>query len=111
MIQKQWQTAIDHIEQFRGTVNGDNYSDIEWHGEPITEQDLIVKYNEIKRVFWDKELIEKRDELLQKSDWTQNRDVQLDNDAEWQSYRQALRDITDNQDPYIEDIVWPTPPA
>ena len=111
MIAKQWQIAIDYIEQFRGTVNGNNYSDIEWHGEPIAEQDLIDKYNEVKRTFWTPLLIEERNKLLQESDWTQNRDVQLTNDAEWQSYRQALRDITATQDPYIEDVVWPTPPA
>lgn len=111
MIQKQWQTAIDHIEQFRGTVNGDNYSDIEWHGEVISEQALIDKYTEIKRVFWDIELIEQRDKLLQESDWTQNRDVVLSNDTAWQAYRQALRDITETYDPFIEEVVWPTPPT
>lgn len=110
MIQKQWQTAIDHIEQFRGIATGDNYTDIEWNGEVISEQALIDKYNEIKRVFWDIELIEQRDKLLQESDWTQNRDVVLSNDAEWQAYRQALRDITQTFDPYVEEIIWPNKP-
>jgi len=110
MIQKQWQTAIDHIEQFRGNATGDNYTDIEWNGEVISEQALIDKYNEIKRVFWDIELIEQRDKLLQESDWTQNRDVVLSNDAEWQTYRQALRDITQTFDPYVEEIIWPNKP-
>jgi len=110
MIQKQWQIAIDHIEQFRGIATGDNYTDIEWNGEVISEQALIDKYNEIKRVFWDIELIEQRDKLLQESDWTQNRDVVLSNDAEWQAYRQALRDITQTFDPYVEEIIWPNKP-
>jgi hypothetical protein len=53
----------------------------------------------------------KRNSLLAESDWTQKRDVNLDNDAEWVSYRQQLRDIpqTYNNDPRL--IVWPVKPA
>lgn len=36
----------------------------------------------------------KRNDALASCDWTQNRDVALSNDAEWQTYRQALRDVT-----------------
>jgi hypothetical protein len=110
MIKKQWQIAIDHIEQFRGIANGDSYTDIQWSGNPIPELDLINKYNEIKRSMWPIEMIEKRDLLLKESDWTQNRDVMLSTDDKWQAYRQQLRDITDNYDPYLEDIVWPKKP-
>ena len=35
-----------------------------------------------------------RDGMLSNSDWTQNRDVTLSNDADWKTYRQSLRDIT-----------------
>ena len=37
-----------------------------------------------------------RNELLEKSDWTQINDSQLSTDkkTEWQKYRQELRDIT-----------------
>lgn len=110
MIKKQWQLAIDCIEQFRGTAINDLYSDIQWHRKPISESDLIKKYNEIKRSLWDRELIEHRNKLLSESDWTQNRDVQLINDAEWQQYRQQLRNITNTIDPYVEEVVWPTKP-
>ena len=34
-----------------------------------------------------------RDKLLAESDWTQSRDVTLSNDADWKTYRQALRDL------------------
>ena len=50
-----------------------------------------------------------RDLLLQQSDWTQNRDVTLTNDAAWQTYRQALRDIT-NTYTSLDDVVWPEKP-
>jgi tyrosyl-tRNA synthetase len=55
-------------------------------------------------------LREERDKLLAESDWTQNRDVILSNDAEWAAYRQALRDLPANTtDP--TNPVWPTKPA
>ena len=44
-------------------------------------------------------------------DWTHLSDVPLDiqTKAEWASYRQSLRDITNQSDPF--DIIWPTEPA
>lgn len=52
-----------------------------------------------------------RNTLLVQSDWTQFPDVPLSEERrqQWQAYRQALRDITDQPDPF--NIVWPTPPA
>ena len=44
------------------------------------------------------ELRETRNTLLKQSDWTQNRDVTLLNDADWKTYRQELRDITQGLD-------------
>ena len=51
-----------------------------------------------------------RDLLLQQSDWTQNRDVTLSNDADWKTYRQALRDITKTYKS-LADVKWPTEPT
>jgi hypothetical protein len=50
----------------------------------------------------------KRNFLLTHTDWTQLPDAPVDADA-WTSYRQALRDITEQTDPF--DIVWPETPA
>lgn len=47
-----------------------------------------------------------RTRRLAATDWTQLGDV---NDAAWLTYRQALRDITQQSDPF--NIVWPTVPA
>ncbi len=55
-------------------------------------------------------LRDERNKLLEKSDWTQARDVILSNDSEWISYRQSLRDITKNYSS-IFDVVWPTEPS
>ena len=49
-----------------------------------------------------------RDSLLQSCDWTQLPDVTLSNKSEWAAYRQELRDITGQEDPY--NIVWPINP-
>jgi hypothetical protein len=51
---------------------------------------------------------DERNQKLQASDWTQMPDVTIPNKTEWATYRQALRDVTNQPDPF--SIVWPTPP-
>lgn len=51
----------------------------------------------------------RRNRLLTETDWTQSRDVTLDNDADWTVYRQELRDIT-TQEGFPHNITWPTKP-
>lgn len=48
-----------------------------------------------------------RNTLLLKSDWTQLSDAPVDN-LKWAVYRQALRDITTQEDPF--NIIWPQEP-
>ena len=50
-----------------------------------------------------------RDTLLAGCDWAMVSDAPTDKNA-WTVYRQALRDIS-NQDNFPENIIWPTPPA
>lgn len=52
-----------------------------------------------------------RDKLLAESDWRVTKAVEtgVPLSAEWQAYRQALRDITTVENPSL--VVWPTPPA
>ena len=59
------------------------------------------KLNEVRR---------ERDKFLKMSDWTQNRDVTLSNDADWKTYRQALRDITKTYKT-LDTVKWPTEPT
>lgn len=51
-----------------------------------------------------------RNELLTQYDWTQLQDSPLSEQkqGEWQTYRQSLRDITLQSDPF--NIIWPTKP-
>lgn len=50
-----------------------------------------------------------RDRRLLASDWTQLPDVPLATKEAWATYRQALRDITEQPDPF--NIVWPAAPG
>ena len=55
----------------------------------------------------------KRDELLAASDWTQFADSPLTDEKkkEWQTYRQALRDMPDKGCTDLDNPVWPTIPV
>ena len=50
-----------------------------------------------------------RDAKLAETDWTQNRDITLSNDADWKTYRQSLRDITKTYKT-LDDVKWPEKP-
>lgn len=52
-----------------------------------------------------------RDQLLKDSDWASIRamDTGVPMTTDWATYRQALRDITSQPDPF--NIVWPTLPG
>lgn len=70
--------------------------------DPRTEQQKIdQQWAEVRNT---------RDVLLQQSDWTALPDVPLETSVatQWQVYRQALRDVTTQQDPF--NIVWPVKP-
>ena len=49
---------------------------------------------------------QRRDALLSASDWTQLPDVPLESKAAWATYRQALRDVTE-QPGFPTEIMWP----
>lgn len=58
-----------------------------------------------------KKLRKQRDELLLKTDWTQSRDVTLSNDADWKTYRQALRDLPSTASKeFTDQVVTPSSP-
>jgi hypothetical protein len=58
-----------------------------------------------------KEVRATRNGKMRSSDWTQGADSPLTSSqkSSWRTYRQALRDITDQGDPL--NINWPSPPA
>lgn len=54
------------------------------------------------------ELRNKRNQLLTATDWTQVADAPVDK-AAWATYRQALRDIP-QQEGFPDNVVWPVAP-
>ena len=68
----------------------------------ITDKTILDEHNV-------KMLRMERNNKLAETDWTQNRDVTLSNDADWKTYRQALRDITKDYKS-LDDVKWPEKP-
>ena len=73
--------------------------------EPLTDSEIEANTESQ----WAK-IRSQRDTLLQACDWTQLPDVPLDSKTkeQWVNYRQALRDVTSQADPY--NIEWPVAP-
>ena len=70
-----------------------------------TEEQFLEAY---KPDMWG-EIREIRDTLLTETDWVSGDDVPTGHKTKWQAYRQALRDVTNQSDPY--NITWPTEPS
>jgi hypothetical protein len=73
----------------------------------ITGDAPILSPEQLKEVQWET-VREKRNKLLTESDWTQLPDIPQATKDLWEPYRQELRDVTNQPDPY--NITWPTPP-
>ena len=94
----------------------------EWHSSEITqptEEEIEVKFAELKTAEPIRLLREERNQRLAETDWTQGRDVTLSNDTDWRTYRQALRDLPSNSNPKLDSngrldmssVTWPTKPS
>jgi hypothetical protein len=70
------------------------------HVEQTEEDRVALLANQVRQ---------RRDRLLQASDWTQVPDAPVDR-AAWADYRQALRDLS-KQKGFPDQVVWPVPPA
>ena len=71
-----------------------------------TDADITAQQNNNK---W--ELVrQERAKLLKDTDWTQSADSPLTDSkkTEWATYRQSLRDVTNQSDPF--NVTWPTEP-
>ena len=86
------------------TLSGSVYVQT-WNIADATEEEINIKIAEK----W-LEVRDIRDSLLSQSDWTQFQDSPISGSTltEWQTYRQSLRDITSQSNPF--DLVWPSKP-
>lgn len=74
----------------------------------LTEEELLIQ-EKMQNDFLINNIRENRNSLLKKSDWTQVADAPVDQ-AAWAVYRQALRDITD-QEGFPNEVTWPEEPV
>jgi hypothetical protein len=93
------------VTEVTPTLSGSVY--VQTYNITDADEETINKRREIK---WS-EVRSGRDSLLSESDWTQFNDSPISGSTltDWQTYRQSLRDITNQSDPY--DITWPNRPA
>ena len=104
---------IEFNSQFKKTISDNGIQVTETSSNPddfgVTWAQVSAKKTELENAEPLKILREERNKKLAETDWTQSRDVTLTNDAAWQTYRQALRDITDTYSD-LDSVVWPTKP-
>lgn len=78
----------------------------QWEIVDLTPEEIAQTMHQA----WSK-VREGRNKKLTDCDWTQLPDSPLsaESKTEWAAYRQALRDVTDQADPF--NIEWPVPPS
>ena len=108
---------IQHVNLDTGNFKVEVSDDFEMDGYITTYVDgQIVQVEEDLSLLPGKEEVDldnlrrERNKLLVESDWTQLPDIPESTKNAWQSYRQALRDIT-NTYSSLNDVVWPTEPS
>ena len=89
--------ALSHIHLLQVNVSEKT---VTWQKDKYDAEVLNRKLKNIRS---------ERNKKLAESDWTQSRDITLDNDDAWKSYRNKLRDFPSTVD--INNIVWPTKPS
>ena len=86
----------------------DRYSEVlEWSGAAFNVRSMTTEERDVVIAEQWALVRRQRNQLLLDSDWTQLADSPADKTA-WAAYRQALRDITQQADPF--NLVWPVAP-
>ena len=106
-LKSSWYDTDDtkDVTEVTPTLSGSVY--IQTYEITDADTETINKRKEIK---WS-EIRSTRNTLLSESDWTQFQDSPITGSSltDWQTYRQSLRDVTTQSDPY--DITWPNKPS
>jgi hypothetical protein len=91
-------------------LRGDSYEGLEWFSTDIqqpTLEEIETKRAELIAAEPMRNLREIRDWYLAQSDWTQGADIRALRGPEWcaawDAYRQALRDMPENNEPYFDE--------
>jgi len=95
-------------------LRNNNYEEIDWKDESPkpSKSKLESLYEEAVRMQAENDVREKRDTLLEKSDWIviMNNEKNQPISDNWKQYRQALRDIS-KQDKFPFEVEWPLEPS
>jgi len=107
-----------NIHEVRNTPKPNDYTKNISEGTPILIEGVYYQNwvsvdastSEINNRIEEKwiEIRDFRNNLLLECDWTQLSDIPSETKTLWQTYRQELRDITNQANPY--NIVWPVKP-
>ena len=78
---------------------------------PVTEEEIQTKYDELVAAEPLAKLRTERNKRLAETDWvvTMHKELGTNIPAAWKTYRQALRDITDDATS-LDDVTWPEKP-
>ena len=105
----------------RYVIRGTSYSGLDWKSSDTkpTESELTAKINELNNAEPMRLLRVERNKRLAACDWTQAKDVTLSNEADWTTYRQALRDLPATASPKLDSyaeldlssVSFPTEPS
>ena len=100
---------------------GDEYSGLKWldSGTAPTESEINAEVTRLTNAEPMRLLRLERNSRLTACDWTQSRDLTLSNDADWKTYRQALRDLPASASPKLDadgnldmsSVTFPTEPS
>ena len=91
-----------------------------WNSSDIpqpSEEEIQSKIAELEAAKPLRLLRIQRNQLLQESDWRDLPSYPGTDQAEWRTYRQALRDLTNTETPSLNDngelinVNWPVPPG
>ena len=115
--------AIKSLKPNAGWVlTGTSYSGLDWKDETQTkptESEVNAEITRLTNAEPMRLLRVQRNRLLAACDWTQSRDLTLSNDADWKTYRQALRDLPASASPKLDpdgnldmsSVTFPTEPS
>ena len=82
---------------------------LNWDGEKLVGDDVTLNENKLGPKW--SYIRGRRDSMLSDTDWivTKAKETGTNISAAWKTYRQELRDITEQSDP--DNITWPTKPS
>jgi hypothetical protein len=100
---------VAYTSEQRALKDNRPYYPAKWSNNTMSWEDLRSSQEKLDQQWYI--VKSQRDQLLQESDWRviKASDTGVPISQNWKDYRQALRDITTQSDPF--NIIWPTPPT